>query len=673
MVTNLDKQRANLQQGEERIDSQQKPTALSGSGGLNHPQKVGARLHYYMRNWAAIGRAYLIKNGLQPEWKDKPPKPNEERKGRKCYTGVMHVNFVQQLRDELEERIIVRVNREDCKFISPTFLVPKKGGEWRKVVDCRELNKYIRDQTFIMEDHRTLRMLIEKGDFATSIDIRKAYHHVPVAEELQPYLAFGYAGHYYQYRGMPFGIKNAPRVFTHIMKAAMRAVRERWHVTSVQYLDDLLFIDKDASVLQSKTKEIATFLQNLGWCINSDKSNMIPTQTFVFLGVQWDTVQMTLKIDRKRNQSLQRQIKQWIRWSARGRRLHVRQVAKLIGVLSQTRIQFPRASLYLAKLNKLKTQAVIRQGWNEKLTLTPWVLNELIWWKTQLKLDKPMLIRSSGETVTLYTDASPQGWGGWLEKAEANSQPQWVVHAKWKESQQHSSNYHEALAVYLALKHFIQIKQVRRGQAIQLRTDNTTVMYNVNKQRGALTLLHPLKLIMELLETHEMQMQASHIPGILNTAADSLSRLARSGDYSLDQKIFNQGLKHLKAGVNIDLFASKTNKKCRAYVTLQNDAKASARDAFSMEWGAFSPLIHPPIPLLLRCLRKVKEERVRGVMVAPAWCGQPWSHLLNELTIRQVNLGKASVILTPGPNMNQNGLLLPPGTIIMCLVDGGTK
>jgi hypothetical protein len=76
-----------------------------------------------------------------------------------------------QLQAELAERIVVRVDQEECKFLSSTFLVPKKGGEWRKVMDCRRINSYIRDTTFQMEDHRTVAALLDKGQYAVSLDI----------------------------------------------------------------------------------------------------------------------------------------------------------------------------------------------------------------------------------------------------------------------------------------------------------------------------------------------------------------------------------------------------------------------------------------------------------------------------------------------------------------------
>jgi hypothetical protein len=380
-----------------------------------------------------------------------------------------------------------------------------------------------------------------------------------------------------------------------------------------------------------------------------------------------------MRIDRNRNAILKRQIKIWIQITRRGKRVSVRHLAKLIGKLSQTRVQHSRASMYLSKLNRLKTQAVLRHGWNGTLRMKQWALNELMWWNTQLRQNKPVPIRVQGNEITLYTDASPHGWGGWMEQNAQTGQQQLMVHGAWKESFIHSSNYHEMMAVFLCLKHFVVMNQMKAVQRINLRTDNTTVLYDINKKRGASTLLHPLKLIMQLAENRHWQIHANHIAGVDNVIADKLSRLARSGDYALDQTIFNSGVKQLGVTIDIDLFATKANRKCSNYMTLTREEEASGRDALSTGWGRFCPLIHPPIPLLLRCLRKVKEEGVMGVVIAPMWTGQPWSHLLRELTVNHRNLGQASDILIPGKSMRTNGRQLPPGTMGMYLVDARMK
>jgi ribonuclease HI len=488
---------------------------------------------------------------------------------------------------------------------------------------------------------------------------------------MRPYLAFQYSGEYFRYIGMPFGIKSAPRVFTHIMRATMTEIRKRWGISSVQYLDDLLFVHGDPVHLQRTVIQITDCLTEFGWSINWTKSQLTPTRRFVFLGILWNTETMRLEIDKDRNERLRREVRKWIRWSLRGKRVAVRQLAKLIGQLSQTRIQHIRASLFLNKMNAIKTQAVKASGWNAVFRLTTGIIGELMWWNTQLKQNKPNLIRTEGVTATMYTDASPRGWGGWIQVGEPREQKHWVVQGVWSEKMMHTSNYKEMLAVLMCLKHFLAIGILNEVRVIHLRTDNTTVMYDVNRKRAATTLVKPLQWILDLTEREDLQITASHVPGVENGIADSLSRLALSGDYQLRQEIFCRGLQELNTNVEVDLFATRQNKKIRNFVSIDSDPQALARDAFSLEWKGFLPLIHPPIPVILRCLRKVVEERVKGVMVLPDWRGQPWNHLLQMVTIRHVNLGNTNQVLIQGAFMARSGQLLPPGTMIMCLVDGG--
>jgi ribonuclease HI len=589
------------------------------------------------------------------------------------YIGEVHQQMVRQIQEELEIGVIEKVEQKDCVWISPTFLVPKKRGEWRKVMDCRKLNKFIVNTTFQMEDQRTAALLIERNQYAVSLDIEKAYHHVPVSREMRPYLSFQYSGEYFRYVGMPFGIRNAPRIFTRIMRAAITEVRRRWEITSVQYLDDLLFLHADPTHLLRTVREISVFLRELGWTINWNKSQLTPSRRFVFLGIQWDTTTLKIQIEKERNEMLKREIVKWKKRSLKGKTVRVKQLAKLIGQLSQTRMQHMRASLYLNKLNRLKTQAVCRAGWNATLRMTPWVLGELMWWHTQLRQNKPTLMRIEGKEATIFTDASPQGWGAWLQLEEQQENNRWLIHGVWSQKMIHTSNYNEMMAVYCSLKHFLKVGALHDIDVIRLRTDNTSVMYDVNKRRGATTLLKPLRMILALIDRENLQMTASHVPGLENGIADRLSRLALSGDYQIRQEVFCKGLQELDVRVSVDLFATHKNRQTNKFVSIDNDRQAIGRDAFSMAWGNFFPLIHPPIPLILRCLRKVVEERVRGVVVVPNWLGQPWGHLLQMITEKRVNLGITQDVLIAGDHMTTCGQQLPPGTMIMCLVNGAMK
>jgi selenocysteine lyase/cysteine desulfurase len=55
--------------------------------------------------------------------------------------------------------------------------------------------------------------VMKSNDYATSLDISQAFHHIPVNPSMITYLCFAFDGHSYAYQGMPFGVSTAPRQF----------------------------------------------------------------------------------------------------------------------------------------------------------------------------------------------------------------------------------------------------------------------------------------------------------------------------------------------------------------------------------------------------------------------------------------------------------------------------
>jgi hypothetical protein len=70
---------------------------------------------------------------------------------------------------------IVHPHEKEQGFISALFLVPKKGGGQRPVVNLRPLNQYIPYEHFKMEGIHMLRDLLRKGDYMVKIDLKDAY------------------------------------------------------------------------------------------------------------------------------------------------------------------------------------------------------------------------------------------------------------------------------------------------------------------------------------------------------------------------------------------------------------------------------------------------------------------------------------------------------------------
>uniref|UniRef100_A0A803JK98 Reverse transcriptase domain-containing protein n=1 Tax=Xenopus tropicalis TaxID=8364 RepID=A0A803JK98_XENTR len=65
-------------------------------------------------------------------------------------------------------------------FYSNLFIVPKKDGSFRPILDLKKLNRWISYHRFKMESLRSVIRAMEPAEFLASLDIRDAYLHVPI-------------------------------------------------------------------------------------------------------------------------------------------------------------------------------------------------------------------------------------------------------------------------------------------------------------------------------------------------------------------------------------------------------------------------------------------------------------------------------------------------------------
>ena len=78
------------------------------------------------------------------------------------------------------------------------------------------------------------------GMWATSIDLKDAFLHIPIHQSRHRWLRFKVNNQAYVFRCLPFGLSTAPRVFTRVVKAVVGYLR-RNGVQMHQYLDDTFF------------------------------------------------------------------------------------------------------------------------------------------------------------------------------------------------------------------------------------------------------------------------------------------------------------------------------------------------------------------------------------------------------------------------------------------------
>ncbi len=125
----------------------------------------------------------------------------------------------QALRQEigclLEKGAVERVPPHELEsgFYSRYFVVPKRDGGLRPILDLRPINRALCERQFRMVTLKQILAQIRPGDWFASVDLKDAYFHIQIAPHHRRFLRFAFENTAYQYSVLPFGLALAPRTF----------------------------------------------------------------------------------------------------------------------------------------------------------------------------------------------------------------------------------------------------------------------------------------------------------------------------------------------------------------------------------------------------------------------------------------------------------------------------
>ncbi len=130
-----------------------------------------------------------------------------------------------------------------------------------------------------------------------------------------------------------------------------------------------------------------------------------------------------------------------------------------------------------------------------------------------------------------------------------------------------------------------------------------------------------------------LSLRAVHVPGILNLAADFLSRQKlRPGEWMLNHQTVSQ-IWDLFGKAEVDLFASQESSQCQLWFSLSSPTTLGI-DAFAHPWPNVMLYAFPPIKLIPAVLCRVKVSSARLLLIAPFWPSQTWFSELTPLLYR---------------------------------------
>jgi len=126
--------------------------------------------------------------------------------------------------------------------------------------------------------------LLKEGDYMTTINLKDGFFHVPVLPSHQAYMSFQWEGKTYVFQVLPFGMSALPWLFTCFMQAMVchLCCQGMWVMA---YMDDFIVIGHSHRQALEHTTHTLRLLNQLGWQVNFEKSDLTPSQSKEFLGL----------------------------------------------------------------------------------------------------------------------------------------------------------------------------------------------------------------------------------------------------------------------------------------------------------------------------------------------------------------------------------------------------
>ncbi len=447
------------------------------------------------------------------------------------------------------------------------------------------------------------------------LDLRKAFHHVPIQIQDRDLCGFRFDGLYYRWRTLPFGWNCSPYFHTKVLKqvSTIFALPE---YASFATLTKLLSL-----VSETLYPVIRLSLLSPSWDGTLTGISALPATFAYFIGYNIYTVSPThpapfIEILTEHVRKLRKDIRRLL--TVTSGQVTARRLARVCGqCVAMSRAILP-GKLLLRNCYRLLAK---RNTWDSTLDLDQETRSDLQWWFEALGPDEwnGSVISTRPIQAQLETDASDSGWGGFLDGKHAAGS--WTRRMATK-----SINYRELVAVLLSLNSFASSL---RGKHVQILSDNISCVAYINHLDG------PSKDLSELAQSLwitaaelGITLTARYLAGGDNWRADTLSWLSPIYEWRLHPGLFSM-LDRIHGPFTIDHFAAMTNTQLPRYNSLTWDPQTSGVDALAQsDWNQHNNYVNPPFLLLPRVLRLMKHHEASGTVIAPWWPSQPW---LNQL------------------------------------------
>ena len=188
---------------------------------------LAGRLAHHLQNWQAITQDRWVLSTVQGYKIDFLSNPHQKFIPHPAQFSTEQRQLItEEITELLLKGAIEEVNTPPG-YYSNLFLVPKKDGGQRPVINLISLNEFVRKEHFKMEGIHNLKDLLQPGNWLAKVDLKDAFFPIPMHNQCRKYLRFTFQGKTYQFTCLPFGLCSAPWVFTKTLKPALATLRQK--------------------------------------------------------------------------------------------------------------------------------------------------------------------------------------------------------------------------------------------------------------------------------------------------------------------------------------------------------------------------------------------------------------------------------------------------------------
>lgn len=395
---------------------------------------------------------------------------------------------------------------EPCNspWASPVVMV-RKNDSYRFCIDFRRLNAITRKDSYPLPNMTYLLDSLRQARYLSKIDLRQAFHQVPLVDELSKDLtAFIVPGRgLFRYKVMPFGLTNAPATF---QRLADSIFGPEFYPHVVVFLDDILVCSSDFKTHCRLLREVFSRLSSAGLKINPDKCEF-GCREVKYLGFRVNESGLTTDPEK---------VDSVVTFPSP---INVKQLRTFLGMAGWYRRFVSDFSTIVAPLTKLLKKR-ISWSWTDEQE------NSFQKLKTVLS-SAPILARPNFTLpFVLQTDASNTGLGAVLTQIQDGEERVIAYSSRTlsRTEQNYSVTEKECLAVLFGIernRHYLE------GYTFTVITDHASLKWLLN-------LKNPTgRLARWSLRLQPFDFKIEYRKGKLNAVADALSRIPDTANVNL--------------------------------------------------------------------------------------------------------------------------------------------